>query len=84
MDTTTEARATSYEVLERFLAGYWTTRTRDNYRFILTGGHPARAVSVDTAGHHKMNRSPPRCGSKDPHSPCPPLQLVLELTRRLH
>ncbi len=36
MDTTTEARATSYEVLEQFLAGYWTTRTRDSYRFILT------------------------------------------------
>jgi site-specific recombinase XerD len=35
MDTTT-ARATSSEVLERFLAGYWTTRTRDNDRFILT------------------------------------------------
>jgi site-specific recombinase XerD len=27
---------TSYEVLERFLAGYWTTRIRDSYRFILT------------------------------------------------
>ncbi len=36
MDTTTAAHATSYEVLERFLASYWTTRTRDNYRFILT------------------------------------------------
>jgi site-specific recombinase XerD len=36
MDTTTAAHATSREVLERFLAGYWTTRTRDNYRFIPT------------------------------------------------
>jgi integrase/recombinase XerD len=36
MDTTTAARATSDQVLERFLASYWTTRTRDNYRFILT------------------------------------------------
>jgi hypothetical protein len=36
MDTTTAARPTAYEVLERFLAGYWTRRTRDNYRFILT------------------------------------------------
>jgi len=36
MDTTTAARATSYEVLERFHASYWTTRTRDNYRFIVT------------------------------------------------
>ena len=36
MDTTTEARPTSGEVLERFLAGYWTPRTRANYRFILT------------------------------------------------
>jgi site-specific recombinase XerD len=36
MDTTAGARATSYEVLDRFLASYWTTRTRDNYRFILT------------------------------------------------
>jgi hypothetical protein len=35
MDTTTAACATSYEVLERFLAGYWTPRTRANYRFIL-------------------------------------------------
>jgi hypothetical protein len=35
MDTT-EARATASKVLERFLAGYWTTRTRENYRFILT------------------------------------------------
>ncbi len=36
MDTTTAAHATSYEVLERFLASYWTPRTRDNDRFILT------------------------------------------------
>ncbi len=36
MDTTTAAPATCHEVLERFLAGYWTSRTRDNYRFILT------------------------------------------------
>jgi integrase/recombinase XerD len=36
MDTTAESRATSFEVLERFLASYWTTRTRANYRFILT------------------------------------------------
>jgi integrase/recombinase XerD len=36
MDTTTAARATSLEMLERFLAGYSTTRNRDNYRFILT------------------------------------------------
>lgn len=36
MDTTTAAPATCHEVLERFLAGYWTPRTRDNYRFILT------------------------------------------------
>ena len=35
MDTT-EARVTSFEVLERFLGSYWTTRTRANYRFILT------------------------------------------------
>jgi hypothetical protein len=36
MDTTTTAAAyaTSREVLERFLASYWTTRARDNYRFI--------------------------------------------------
>ncbi len=31
-----EARASSYDVLERFLAGYWTSRTRVIYRFILT------------------------------------------------
>jgi integrase/recombinase XerD len=39
MDTTTittAARVTSFEVLERFLASYWTPRTRANYRFILT------------------------------------------------
>jgi site-specific recombinase XerD len=36
MDATTAARVTSCEVLERFLASYWTTRTRANYRFILT------------------------------------------------
>jgi site-specific recombinase XerD len=36
MDATTAARATCYGVLERFLASYWTTRTRENYRFILT------------------------------------------------
>ena len=30
MDTTTAARATSDQALERFLASYWTTRTRDN------------------------------------------------------
>jgi hypothetical protein len=36
MDTTTAARATSYEVLERFLASYWTPRTRDNDWFSLT------------------------------------------------
>ena len=37
MDTpTTAARPNAGEVLERFLASYWTTRTRDNYRFILT------------------------------------------------
>ena len=38
MDTTTATitYATSREVLERFLAGYWTPRTRDNDRFILT------------------------------------------------
>jgi hypothetical protein len=35
MDTT-EARATASKVLERFLAGYWTPRTRANYQFILT------------------------------------------------
>jgi hypothetical protein len=35
MDTT-EARPASYEVLERFLTGYWTIRARDNYRLILT------------------------------------------------
>ena len=35
MDTTTVARPNAHEVLERFLAGYWTRRTRDNYRFIL-------------------------------------------------
>ena len=38
MDTTTAATvtyATARVVLERFLAGYWTPRTRDNYRFIL-------------------------------------------------
>jgi hypothetical protein len=34
MDTT-EACATASKVLERFLASYWTTRTRANYRFIL-------------------------------------------------
>jgi hypothetical protein len=38
MDTTPEARPASCEVLERFLASYWTTRTRANYRFILTRG----------------------------------------------
>jgi hypothetical protein len=32
MNTTTAARATSYEVLDRFLASYWTARTRDNER----------------------------------------------------
>jgi hypothetical protein len=38
MDTTnaTATYATSGAVLERFLAGYWTPRTRANYRFILT------------------------------------------------
>jgi integrase/recombinase XerD len=36
MDTTTAACATSSEVMERFLTGYWTLRTRANYRFILT------------------------------------------------
>ena len=35
MDTATAAPVTSSEVLERFLASYWTPRTRDNYRFIL-------------------------------------------------
>lgn len=30
MDSTT-----AYEALERFLAGYWTTRSRDNERFLL-------------------------------------------------
>jgi hypothetical protein len=33
MDTS-EARATASTVLDRFLAGYWTPRTRANYRFI--------------------------------------------------
>jgi len=37
MDTTTTATYATYrEGLERFLASYWTTRTRANYRFILT------------------------------------------------
>ncbi len=36
MDTIAAAPATSFEVLDRFLASYWTPRTRDNYRFILT------------------------------------------------
>jgi hypothetical protein len=36
MDTMTASVTTSHEVLERFLAGYWTRRTRDDERFILT------------------------------------------------
>ena len=36
MDTTTAARATSEEVLERFLASYWTLRTRANGLFIFS------------------------------------------------
>ncbi len=35
MDTTTAACAASSELMERFLSGHWTPRTRANYRFIL-------------------------------------------------
>jgi hypothetical protein len=64
--TTTAAYATSREVLERFLASYWTTRARDNYRFIF-------ARWLDWCHTHGPARHAvlPVRSSDDRHQPAP-------------